>query len=319
MTVSTVQQLEVYGPDRCEAMSVDHARAWCRRLAAGHYENFSVLSGFVPRDRHDDFAAVYSFCRWADDLGDEFGDPGRSGELLEWWRRELHQCYDRQPRHPVFLALLPTIDRFDLPRRLFDDLIEAFLQDQRVSRYQTWDQLIDYCRLSANPVGRLVLMMLGEGRREELFAASDAICTALQLTNHWQDINRDIRLRNRIYIPRELIRIDRFEPRLVATVNQGHCPDQEFFQQTRELVRRLVERTWRMYERGSSLPGLVSRPSRLIVWLFAAGGQRVLRLIELGHYETVLHRPRLSRLGKFALVARGALSARFGALRGSRS
>ena len=191
MTVNPVRQLDVYGPEHCETMSVEQAREYCRRLAARRYENFSVLSALVPRGLTDDFAAVYAFCRWADDLADEVGDPQRSLDLLGWWRRELQQCYDGGPHHPVYLALAPTIRKHDLPMQPFDDLIRAFEQDQQVTRYDTWSQVLEYCRLSANPVGRLVLCLLGAERREEVFAGSDATCTALQLTNHWQDVRRD--------------------------------------------------------------------------------------------------------------------------------
>ena len=169
MSISTVQQLDQYGPLRCEVMTTEQARAWCLRLASGRYENFSVLSAVVPRHLRPDFAAVYAFCRWADDLSDEVGHPERSLELLAWWRRELQQCFAGQPRHPVFLALAPTVRKHDLPIEPFDDLIRAFEQDQTTHRYETWDQLIGYCRLSANPVGRLVLMMCGEPRTDALF------------------------------------------------------------------------------------------------------------------------------------------------------
>ncbi len=224
MSVTTIQQLEMFGPDRCDTLTMEQARAMCRRLALGRYENFSVLSAVVPADLRDDFAAVYAFCRWADDLGDEIGDPQRSLNLLAWWRRELQQCFDGQPRHPVFMALRPVIERHELPMQPFDDLIRAFEQDQTVDRYETWEQLIAYCQLSANPVGRLVLMICGEQRDEDSFANSDATCTALQLTNHWQDVRRDVLERERLYIPREMIAEslrDGFEQRLMASAKQG--------------------------------------------------------------------------------------------------
>jgi squalene synthase HpnC len=312
MTVNPVRQLDLYGPEHCPLMTVEQARAYCRRLAGRRYENFSVLSALVPRHLTDEFAAVYAFCRWADDLGDEIGDSQRSLELLGWWRRELRQCYDGGAHHPVFLALAGAIRNHDLPMQPFDDLISAFEQDQRVTRYDSWAQLIEYCRLSANPVGRLVLALLGEPRSEEVFAASDAICTALQLTTHWQDIRRDAVQRDRIYIPREMIRIDRFEQRLLASAEKGHAVDREFLPASRRLVKELVERTWPLYEQGEKLLSRVSRPARPIVWLFSAGGQRVLRGIEMWNYETVLHRPKLSRITKLLLVARARVRARFG-------
>jgi squalene synthase HpnC len=316
MSVSTVQQLDVFGPDQCKTLTVEQARAFCRRLAAGRYENFSVLSALLPAERRDDFAAVYAFCRWADDLGDEIGDRDRSLELLGWWRRELQQCYDGRPRHPVFLALAPTIERCDLPQNLLDDLIRAFEQDQRVTRYETWQQLLDYCTLSANPVGRLVLFVLGEERNEAALQRSDALCTALQLTNHWQDIGADILQRDRLYVPGELIDIDDFEHRLVASAKQGWAIDRRFLDESRRLVRRLVERTWPLYEEGEKLLEVIGPPSRPIVWLFAAGGQRVLHLVEMWNYETVLHRPKLSKVARLMLVARAFLRHRCGGFQG---
>jgi squalene synthase HpnC len=319
MSVEPVLQLDVYGPERCETMSVAQAREYCRRLAARRYENFSVVSALVPRELTDDFAAVYAFCRWADDLGDEVGDGRRSLELLAWWREELLQCYDGGPHHPVFLALAPTIEKRDLPMQPFDDLIRAFEQDQQVTRYETWAQVIEYCRLSANPVGRLVLALLGEDESEEVMAGSDAICTALQLTNHWQDIRRDALQRDRIYIPREMIHIDRFEERLIASAKQRYAVDREFLPAARQLVRELVERTWPLYQEGEKLLSLISRRARPIVWLFSAGGQRVLHNIEGWNYETVLHRPKLNRVTKLLLVGLALLRTRFGGFKAPRT
>ncbi|MCP3903664.1 MAG: squalene synthase HpnC [Planctomycetes bacterium] len=310
MTVQTVQQLDVYGPEACAALPLDEARRFCRRLATRRAENFSVLSAVVPRDCRDDFAAVYAFCRWADDLGDEVGDRDRARELLAWWRDELRGCFAGEPRHPVFVALEPVIRAHDLPIEPFDDLIRAFEQDQQVTRYETWDDVLGYCRLSADPVGRLVLMILGEPREERLFELSDAICTALQLTNHWQDIRRDVLERDRIYVPRELVKIERFEERLRDSARQGWAVDRTFLPESRALVRVLVDRTWPFYERGTRLLETLGPRARPLVWLLSAGGVRVLRLIEHWNYETVLHRPAPGRATKLALIARAWWAAR---------
>jgi len=313
-----------FGPDHCEVVAEADARAWCRALAWSHYENFSVLSGLVPRELRDDFGAVYAFCRWSDDLADEMGtEPtsteDRAGrtrceqslELLAWWRRELQACFAGSPRHPVFLALAPTIRRHALPIELFDRLIRAFELDQTKTRYETWDELVQYCADSADPVGRLVLMMLGEPRDEERGRRSDLICTGLQLTNHWQDIRRDLEVRDRIYVPSEMSAggnaIVEFEARLRATARQGHSCDETFFDESRCLVRALVERTWPLFEEGSELIDMLSHRSQPIVWLFLQGGVRTLRQIELWNCESALHRPYLSKWTKLLLVGRAQL------------
>ncbi len=310
MSTITIDNLESYGPEQCAQLNLGEAQAMCRRLAMGQYENFSVLSVVVPRELRDDFAALYAFCRWADDLGDEIGDAERSLELLSWWRQELEQCFAGEPRHPVFVALQPVIERQELPIEPFDNLIQAFEQDQTVSRYETWEQLIDYCQLSANPVGRLVLMICQEERSDDLFRLSDDICTALQLTNHWQDIQRDILDRDRIYIPAEFIRIDDFEDRLIRSAKQGYAVDHSFLGETRELVRDCVSRTWKLFERGEKLLEKIGPESKAIVWLFSSGGHHVLRQIELWNYETVLHRPKLGTLCRLRLVATAWFMAR---------
>src|SRR5205823_11436084 len=143
-----------YGPERAYAPpSVSAAQAYCGRLARRHYENFSVASFLLPRALVRHFHNVYAYCRWADDLGDETGGGKRALGLLRWWREELLRCYEGRPRHPVTVALRPTVERFALPIRPFLDLLFAFEQDQLVRRYATFEQLLGYCRNSADPVG----------------------------------------------------------------------------------------------------------------------------------------------------------------------
>jgi squalene synthase HpnC len=301
-----------YGPTQTESVSLDASRAYCRGLALGRYENFPVLSPLVPEDRRDDFAAIYAFSRWADDLGDEAGSPERATELLAWWRGELEKMAEGEARHPVFVALAPTVARRGLDLGLFRDLLAAFELDQVKTRYATWSEALDYCRLSANPVGRLVLATLGERCDDAQLAASDATCTALQLTNHWQDIGRDWVERRRIYVPADMHEIADFESRLDRTIAQRYSCDAAFFGDSRRLVRRLVARTWDLWEAGEPLVASVSPASRPLIWLFAAGGRSVLREIERWNCETVLDRPRLSKFRKASLVLRAAASARFG-------
>lgn len=310
-----VSLLPEFGPEACRVVSVDEARAMSRRLAVEHAENFTVMSRFIPADRRDDFAAFYAFCRWADDLADEIGDAERSRELLAWWREELARCLAGEPRHPVFVALEPTIKRHELPAAPFEALIAAFESDQEQSSWETWDDLLDYCRGSANPVGRVVLMMLGEPRTDEIFAASDATCTALQLTNHWQDVRRDMIDRGRVYLPGDINPIEDFAGRLRKTIEQGYAPDHDFLRESREVIREAVSRTWKLYKDGTAIFPLIGAESRPLIWLLSAGGQSVLRMIEMWNYESVMQRPVLGRLAKFNLVLSTTVRARCGAFK----
>ncbi len=297
-----MEMLKEWGPQRDDVADAATARQYCDRLVRGHGENFSVLSRFVPADRVDAFAAVYAFCRWADDLADEAPDPERALELLAWWGDELNRLESGAPRHPITVALAPVVERHNLSFKLFRDLLDAFEQDQRVTRYDTWTQLLAYCRRSANPVGRLVLEVLGEKPGAKGLEASDAICTALQLTNHWQDIRRDLVERDRIYVPAEFLTLERFEERLRDSAAQGFAVDHTFLSESRTIVAELVKRTWTLYEQGDALLPLIGEESRPIVWLFTCGGQRTLRLIEQWNCETVLHRPSMGRPTKMMLV-----------------
>src|SRR5579872_6029991 len=186
-------------PDKPPTLEV--ARAWCRRLAETHYENFHVASWFLPARLRPHFHAIYAYCRVSDDLGDEVGDPAASLALLDLWGKELADCYQGIARHPVFVALAETIRACDIPKEPFADLLVAFRQDQTVTRFPTLDDVFAYCRYSANPVGRIVLYACGY-RDDERFALSDKTCTALQLANFWQDVRVDY-TKGRVYLPQE--------------------------------------------------------------------------------------------------------------------
>src|SRR5436305_3880455 len=153
--------LSRFGPGASGRVSRDEALAYCARLTSGHYENFSVVTWLTPRPLRPAFRSVYAFCRWSDDLGDEVGDPARSLELLAWWRGELRAMYEGRARHPVMVALAPIVEEFAIPIDPFEALISAFEQDQAVVDYETFDQLLDYCSRSADPVGHLVLYLPG--------------------------------------------------------------------------------------------------------------------------------------------------------------
>ena len=220
--------------------SADEALGYTRWLATHHYENFHVVSFLLPKRLHQDFYNVYAFCRWADDLGDEIGDTARSLELLDWWRTELRAMFQGAARHPVFAALRGTVERHQLPIEPFDHLIQAFEQDQTVTRYHTFGELFQYCERSANPVGRLVLGLCGYSDPERQ-ALSDATCTALQLANFWQDVGVDLE-KGRVYLP--LADLERFG------VSEASLLAREATEPFRRCLRFQVERTRELFRSG---------------------------------------------------------------------
>ncbi len=273
------------------------AEAYTRWLATHHYENFHVVSILLPRHLHQDFYNVYSFCRWADDLGDEIGDPRESLRLLEWWRTELERMYAGEASHPVYVALRGTAAKFDIPEEPFRDLIRAFVQDQTVSRYQTWNELYDYCRYSANPVGRLVLYLCGY-RDEERWRMSDATCTALQLANFWQDVTVDLQ-KDRVYIPVQAL--ERHGSSLEEVTALKATP------QFRAAMKECVDRAEDLFRQGLPLARTVNLRLSVDLELFSRGGMRVLEKIRQLDYDVMSRRPSISK-GERALLLLGTVA-----------
>jgi squalene synthase HpnC len=310
--------LDRFGPERAaaeRAPSVEEALEYVRGLATTHYENFSVLTSLVPPELRDSFAAVYAFCRWSDDLGDETGATPeareRSLQLLGWWRRELHACFEggEGTAHPVYVALRETALKRGVPRQPFDDLISAFELDQTKQYYGTWEEVVEYCRLSANPVGRIVLALAGvpdDAANAERYAMSDATCTALQLTNHWQDVRRDLLERDRVYLPSADTGIT--PAMLREWVDQGEDPAARV--PYIKAMRGLVERTRPLFVQGRELPRTLPGGMRGVVWLFGAGGEAVLRSIERMGCATLWKRPTLGGFQKGRLLARAWMMVR---------
>jgi len=280
-----------------QAPSLQDAYAYCERLARSHYENFSVATWFLPKSLRQHFYNVYSYCRISDDLGDETGNTSASLQLLDEWEQELEACYQGSPRHPVFVALAATVRQFNIPKQTFADLLTAFRQDQRVTRYQTFDDLLRYCRYSANPVGHLVLY-LGGYRDDERQRLSDFTCTALQLANFWQDVSPDYE-KGRIYLPLEDLRNHGVGESDIAHKNNSA--------QFIEMMRFEVQRAREWFERGLPLVDQVSRDLAIDIELFSRGGQEILNAIERQNYAVLGNRPAISKARKLALVARAAL------------
>jgi squalene synthase HpnC len=279
------------------APSLTEAREYCARLARTHYENFSVATWFLPKGLRQHFFNVYAYCRISDDLGDEVGDVAASLALLDQWQSELDACYNGAPKHPVFVALAETVRRFNIPKHEFSDLLIAFRQDQTVTRFETFDDVVAYCRYSANPVGHLVLYLCGyrDAERQQL---SDYTCTALQLANFWQDVSVDY-AKGRIYLPLEdMRRFDVSEDDIMCGRNTPAF---------HALMRFQVTRAHEWFQRGLPLVVKVDRQLAIDIELFNRGGQEILRAIERQDYSVLGNRPVISKARKLALVLEAAL------------
>ncbi len=309
-------------PER--APSLEEAQQYCSRLAHSHYENFSVVTWFLPKHLHQHFYNVYAYCRISDDLGDEVGDPQQSLALMDEWEAELNATYlslvepapvdVRQdveklqteslagnkvsPRHPVFIALRETIREFDIPRAPFADLLTAFRQDQTVTRYPTFEDVLGYCKNSANPVGHLVLYLCGyrDAERQQL---SDYTCTALQLANFWQDVAVDYG-KGRIYLPLESL--------AKFGVTEADIADRRATPQFRELMKFEVARARDWFRRGRPLAGKVDKHLAIDIELFSRGGLAILDAVQRQDYDVLSCRPAISKARKLWLLARAAVA-----------
>lgn len=275
--------------------SLEEAQAWCRHLATTHYENFHVATFFLPKSLRPHFHSVYAFCRTSDDLGDEVGDTALATRLLAEWRAMLHESFAQpdRSRHPVFVALQPTVAECGLPMEPFDDLISAFEQDQVHTHHESLATLEEYSRYSANPVGRLVLLMSGY-REAELLGLSDEICTGLQLANFYQDVFSDWQERGRRYLPAD--QMQRFG------VTDEQIAERRFDANFRALMQFLVADARARLERGSRIVTLVRRDLAATLSLFAKGGLAILDAIEAQDYNTLASRPVVTKAMKLRLL-----------------
>jgi squalene synthase HpnC len=268
-----------------DRLSVEAADAYCRALTSGHYENFTVAAAFVDRPKRVDLMRIYAFCRTTDDLGDEHRES-QPLELLARWRTDVEALFAaREPLHPVLVALRETIARRALPAQPFFDLIAANVQDQRVSTYPAWPELEAYCRLSAAPVGRMVLRVFGIDDPGAV-ALSDDVCIGLQLANHAQDVSRDARIGRRYLLDDDI--------REAGTTGA---------------VRALVERARALLDSGRRLEPMAPAPLRMQLALYRLGGLAICDAIARIGYQTEKERPSVSAAGKVALVVRAALEA----------
>jgi squalene synthase HpnC len=279
--------------------TLDEAFAYCAAITNAHYENFPVASLFLPQEKRPYIQAIYAFSRVADDFADEFDrtPEERLSRLIEWEAR-LQSVYERPTDpadHPIFEALRETVKRNNIPIDPLRDLLTAFKRDVLQNRYETFSDLLSYCALSANPVGRLVLMIFGH-REDALFKMSDSVCTALQLANFWQDIEVDL-TKDRLYLPMDEMNrfgytLDKWRNRIV---------DDSF----RELMKLQVARTREFFYRGAPLPALVEKELQVELRLVWFGGMSILRKTELVKFDVFRNRPTLGAFDKVMVLARG--------------
>jgi len=275
------------------ALGIDEAFAHCEARVRAHYENFPV-GLFVPRDKRRYVHALYAFARAADDFADEPIYEGSRRQRLDEWESRLHTAYRGEAEDPIFVALGETVRRLEVPKPLLLDLLSAFRQDTLKSRYETWDELRDYCRRSADPVGRLVLLVFGY-RDPSLLPLSDAICSGLQLANHWQDLGIDLK-KGRLYVPRELL--ERFG------VEEWDLNASRVGDAFRGLMGELVSRTRELFERGRPLCDRVGSDLRFELRLTWLGGRGILDRIETAGYDVFRRRPSYGLFGKLGLAWR---------------
>jgi len=284
--------------------SLGESEKICRDMCS-HYENFTVGSYLFPQKMRQDLANFYAFCRYSDDLGDEgeaASETARQSKLqkLNAWNAELFKCYDGHPEHPIFIALRKTILKYGIPPEPLQDLISAFIQDQTVQRYETFDDLLEYCKLSANPVGRVYLMLFGYND-ENLNKNSDKICTALQLTNFWQDVVGDLE-KGRIYIPLEDMREHNY--------SEDDLGAKRYNEKFRLLMEFELNRTLEMFTEGSVLETYLPSNIAFEVSLFRRGGEAILRKIERQNYNVLKSRPVLTKFDKMKIFLSSYIKSR---------
>jgi phytoene synthase len=296
----------IHGPQiTAQNWTPDTAYQYCARLARSHYENFPVGSVLVPARLRKHFYSIYAFARTADDFADEAYDEEHTEQerldLLEEWRGMLHEAHGGRATHPIFIALAETIARYDLPINLFEDLLTAFAQDVIVRRYQSFDQVLDYCRRSANPIGRLILMLFGH-RDPHLHAWSDDICTALQLANHWQDVRVDLE-KDRIYLPSE--DLARFG------VGEEDLRSKRAGEAFQRLMKVEVDRARDLFARGKPLCTSVGGRLGLELRAVWRGGSHILDQIERNGYDVFTRRPVITSGDKMRILWQAARNGSF--------
>lgn len=284
---SLLQELLLFDGGKYKVDSLESAYLFCARIATKHYENFPVGSLLVGKERQPHFFAVYAFSRLADDVADEL--PQSSEERLVSLQTLRSYLYHSSEFHPIFCALKNTAEELEIPLELFSRLITAFECDSDFHQPNTWQDVYDYCSYSANPIGESVLYIFGEHNKENV-VASDAICTALQLTNFWQDFSRDIP-NGRMYLPLELTNSLKLDTKSFATQDYSA----NFHSIFAQALSQSVEKTYALFQVGSAIiNNIASKRLRLELCLTIEGGLRILQRTNQLSHRVLYQRPALT-------------------------
>jgi len=279
-------------------IDLDNAYAHCMRIAKGHYENFPVASLLLPKHLRPHVAAVYAFARGADDIVDEgMKSPDERLAELHAWRSRLDDCLNGDASDPVFIALKNTIRLYGIAPQLFHDLLDAFEQDVVVDEYECFADLLDYCRRSANPIGRIMLVFF-DMSNDSTRGMSDALCTGLQLVNFWQDVSLDSK-KPRLYIP-----LDSLRAHDLTADDILHGSDSD---RTRACIAELLVRTRTFFTIAKPLPEHLSKRAKLELRAIWMGGMRIIEKIEKQRYNVLQIRPVISIVDYFLIVFRALL------------
>lgn len=283
---------------------------YCEKITKEHYENFPVASLLLPREKRKYIYSIYAFARAADDFADELNIEGGKEKrlvLLDEWKQKLDDCYNGKAYSPIFIALMNTVEKCEIPKEPLGNLLKAFKQDVVKNRYNDFNEVLEYCKNSANPIGRVVLMIFGI-KEDELFKLSDNICTALQLTNFWQDVSVDLE-KDRIYIP--------VHDMSGFNVTEGQLLNKKADENFKNLMKNLIERTSKIFAEGKELIQRTSTDEKLkkmkkelkLTWF---GGNLILSKIKEIDYDVLNNRPKITFFNKLNLITKTFLKTNIG-------
>ena len=267
----------------------------CYKIINKNYENFPILLSFIRKSLMDDYAAMYAFSRGADYIGDD--SKGDRLKELKIWRIELKKAYEKKASLPVFIALQNTIEKHNLKFETFNRIIQANIMDQKIKKYNSFTDLLNYCSYSANPVGELVLNTMGY-KNKKFISLSNNICSGLQITNFLQDLIKDKKI-NRCYIPQDLIKSYGLNDDIF---NENYTFDDESKKSLEKIINKMVTLNRNLYQKGKKLTSLLSKKEKIIIQIFLISGEKILSKIEKGGFDILKNKPKTNKIEKLWII-----------------